>query len=124
MSVDYRALITIGFKVTAEEVAAVVERKNAAGEDGDGWYENLVDNDRLIQLDCYRDAEFYLYAVPEKTHTVEEGECISVGDVWSRLNYNEYQDFIQEFRKDFCVPEDYEFMMDHQLDVFMGLRVS
>ena len=122
MSVDYRALITIGFKVTADEVSKAYERKEQTGEDADHWYENLVDNDRLIQFDCYRDPEFYIYAVPEKTHTVDEGECMSVMDTWSKLNYATYQDFIEEFKRDFNDGSP-DFMEHHQLDVYMGLKV-
>ena len=123
MSVDYRALITIGFKVTAEEVSQAYIRKEQAGEDADAWYENLVDNDRLIQFDCYRDPEFYVYAVPEKTHTVDEGECISVMSTWSKLNYVTYEDFIEEFKRDFDDGSE-NFMENHQFDVYMGLKVS
>ena len=123
MSVDYRALITIGFKVTAEEVSQAYIRKEQAGEDADTWYENLVDNDRLIQFDCYRDPEFYVYAVPEKTHTVDEGECISVMSTWSKLNYTTYEDFIEEFKRDFDDGSE-NFMENHQFDVYMGLKVS
>lgn len=123
MSVDYRALITIGFKVTAEEVSKAYIRKERAGEDADAWYENLVDNDRLIQFDCYRDPEFYVYAVPEKTHTVDEGECISVMSTWSKLNYATYEDFIEEFKRDFDDGSE-NFMENHQFDVYMGLKVS
>lgn len=122
MSVDYRALITIGFKVTAEEVSKAYTRKEQAGEDADAWYENLMDNDRLIQFDCYRDPDFYVYAVPEKTHAVGEGECISVMDVCNKLNYVTYEGFIEEFKRDFDDGSE-DFIENHQFDVYMGLKV-
>lgn len=120
MSVDYNALITIGFKVTSEEVFEAYKAKKAAGKDADAWFDSLIDNDRLIQFDCYRAAEFYIYAVPEKTNTIGEGRVTSVSDVWSNLNYCQYEDFINQFKEDFPMID----ITTHQLDVFMGLRVS
>ena len=120
MSVDYRALVTVGFQVTVDEVAAVIEYKDQRGEDGDAWFEHLIDNDMLIQLDCYRDPEFYIYAIPEKTITVEEGCCVSILDMWSNLNFHTHQEFIDQFKKDFGPVVD---IYSHQLDVFMGLKV-
>ena len=122
MSVDYISLATVGFKVTADEVKNAIEYKDSHGEEGDGdiWFENLVDNDILVQLDCYGDPEFYIYAMPEKTVTVGEGCAISILDIMSNLNYRECQGFIDQFREDFGPVIN---MFTHQLDVFMGLKV-
>ena len=119
MSVDYSALITIGFKVTVDELKEAYEFKEQNGEDADAWFEFLVDNDRLIQFDCYRDPEFYIYAVPEKTDMIGEGQVTPVSTVWSGLNYRTYESFIDQFKKDFPMVD----METHQLDVYMGLRV-
>lgn len=120
MSVDYNAILAVGFLVTVDEVRAAIEYKDAHGENGDDWFDDLMSDGRLIQFDCYRDAKEYLLAAPGSVHRLSEGECSSMMGAWSRFNFIKYKEFIEQFMRDFGPVVDME---THQLDIYMGLQV-
>lgn len=118
MSVSYSAVAAVGFLVTAEELKQGYEIMEAMGKDAGEWQDTLFDN-YLITLDGYDSySDYYIFTT--NYQEVGEGSCTSILQLSRGINYVTYSDLIDTFKQYFpYLPAE-----THQLDLFVGLKVS
>ena len=118
MSVSYSTVTAVGFAITGEELKQGYEIIEAMGKDAGEWQDTLFDN-YLITLDCYNSlSDYYIFAT--ESQEVGEGCCTSILELSRGINYRNYSDLINLFKEFFPALST----ETHQLDLFVGLKVS
>lgn len=110
MSVEYAAIICVGFKVTQEEVD-----KMKSMLDEEEFFD--VYDEYLVAMDGWADSCDWIF-YSDMSH-VGEGDILSASDLLHKVDYEKYKDFIATFNKYFPFVDK----ETHQLDVWIGLRV-
>ena len=110
MSVEYAAIICVGFKVTQEEV-----NKMKSMLDEEEFFD--VYDEYLVAMDGWADSCDWIF-YSDMSH-VAEGNTLSASDLLHKVDNEKYKDFIETFYKYFPFVDK----ETHKLDVWIGLRV-
>ena len=118
MSVSYSAVAAVGFMITGEELKQGYEIMEAMGKDA-GERQDTPFGNYLITLDCSNSlSDYYIFFLD--CYLVGEVCCTSILELSRGINYRNYSDLINLFKEFFPALST----ETHQLDLFVGLKVS